>query len=319
MASRISVPAMTPRKLFHGSGVAGRRRLRLARFARSRRVPSRTGSAAAPAVTTEPVMTDPTPRRPRTRRLVAGLLDQRGGGLDGVGQRRRGDHPLRAEALLGEQRQRLDVHGRGEPLWVTTIWSKTGSSAARMPSTSLSAITETTPTRKRKSNSSLQRLRQRRRAGRVVRRIDEYRWRAAHPLQPARAGDGGEPVPDGVDVELTVRARTEERLDRGQCEHRVVRLVLTVQRQEDLGVHPAEALQLEQLPADGDLPAEHGELGVLAGDRGVGPHRLRQQHFHRLGRLLADDRDRVGRDQIVLLLVMMPAFSPAISAMVSPR
>ena len=42
---------------------------------------------------------------------------------------------------------------RGDPLCVTMSWSKAGSSAARMPSTSLSAITETTPTRKRKSNS----------------------------------------------------------------------------------------------------------------------------------------------------------------------
>ena len=31
---------------------------------------------------------------------------------------------------------------RGDPLCVTTIWSNTGSSAARMPSTSLSAITD---------------------------------------------------------------------------------------------------------------------------------------------------------------------------------
>ena len=61
-----------------------------------------------------------------------------------------------------------------------------------------------------------------------------------------------------------------------------MRLVLTVQRQEDLGVHPAEALQFEQLPADRDLAAQHRELGVLAGDGGVGAHRLRQHHLHRL-------------------------------------
>ena len=188
---------------------------------------------------------------------------------------------------------------RGDPLWVTTIWSNTGSSAARMPSTSLSAITETTPTRNRKSNSSCQRLRQRGGAGRVVRGIDENRWRAAHPLQPARAGDGGEPGPHRVDVELTLRAGAEERLDRGQRDDRVVRLMLAVQRKEDVGVHPAEALQLQQLPADGDLAAEHRELRILAGDRGVGAHRLRQQHLHRLGQLAGDHRDGVGRHQVV--------------------
>ena len=37
--------------------------------------------------------------------VLAGLLDQRGRGLDGIGQRRGGDHALRAEALLGAQRR----------------------------------------------------------------------------------------------------------------------------------------------------------------------------------------------------------------------
>ena len=71
------------------------------------------------------------------------------------------------------------------------------------------------------------------------------------------------------------RARAEERLDGGQRDHRVVRLMLAVQRQEHVGVHAAEALQFEQLAADRDLPAQHRELGVLARHRGVGAHRLR--------------------------------------------
>ena len=132
-----------------------------------------------------------------------------------------------------------------------------------------------------------QRLRQGGRAGRVVRGVDENRWRGAHPFQPAGAGGRGETGTHRVDVELAVRARAEERLDRGQRDHRVVCLVLTVQRQEDLGVHPAEALQLQQLPADGDLPAQHRELRILARHRGVGADRLRQKHFHRFRRLAA--------------------------------
>ena len=59
--------------------------------------------------------------------------------------------------------------------------------------------------------------------------------------------------------------------------------MLAVQRQEDLGVRAAEALQLEHLTADGDLTAQHRELGVLAGHRGVGADRLRHQDLHRLG------------------------------------
>ena len=81
---------------------------------------------------------------------------------------------------------------------------------------------------------------------------------------------GGETRPHGVDVELPVRAGAEERLHRGQRQHGVVGLVFTVQRQEDLGVHPAEPLQLQHLSADRDLPAQHRELRVLPGHRGVG-------------------------------------------------
>ena len=59
--------------------------------------------------------------------------------------------------------------------------------------------------------------------------------------------------------------------------------MFTVQGKEDLAVHPAEALQLQQLSTDGDLAVEHRELRILAGDRRVGPHRLRQHHLHRFG------------------------------------
>src|ERR1700722_16099798 len=69
--------------------------------------------------------------------------------------------------------------------------------------------------------------------------------------------------------------------------------MFAVQRQEDIGVHPAKALQLQHLPADGDLSAQHRELGVLPGDRGIGANSLGHKHFHRLGHLLGDDRDGV--------------------------
>ena len=116
-------------------------------------------------------------------------------------------------------------------------------------------------------------------------------------IRSSRPGlvDGGETGPHGVDVELTLRTGAEERLDRRQRHGRVVRLMFAVQRQEDVGVHPAEALQLQHLSADRDLTAQHRELRILAGDRGVGAHGLGQQHLHRLRCLAADDRDRVGR------------------------
>ena len=172
-----------------------------------------------------------------------------------------------------------------------------------MPSTSLSAITETTPTRYRKSNSVGQRLRQGRGARRIVGGIDEYRWGAAHPLQPAGARRVREALPHGVDVELTVRARPEEGLDRGERDQRVVGLMFAVQRQEDLGVDAAESLQFEQLTPDGDLAAQHRELRVLPGHRGVGSECFCENDFHRLGRLLSDDGDRaevgLGGDRIL--------------------
>ena len=40
----------------------------------------------------------------------ARLLHLRGGGLNGVGQRGRGDDAFGAEAFFGQQRERVDVH-----------------------------------------------------------------------------------------------------------------------------------------------------------------------------------------------------------------
>jgi hypothetical protein len=121
--------------------------------------------------------------------------------------------------------------------------------------------------------------------------VDENRWGAAHAFQPPRAGGGGEPGPHRIDVELSLRAGAEERLDRGQRDRGVVGLMFAVQRQEDLGIHPAKALQFEHLAADGHLAAQHREFGILAGHRGVGSYRFGEQHLHGLGHLPADHRD----------------------------
>ena len=138
-----------------------------------------------------------------------------------------------------------------------------------------------------------QRLGQRRRARRVVRGVDEYRWRTPHPLQPAGTARGGESGPYGVDVELTLRTGTEERLDGSQRDRGVVRLMFAVQREKDFGVHPAEALQFQHLSADCDLAAQHRELRIFARYSGISVDGLRQHNLHRLRYLTADDRHRV--------------------------
>ena len=70
----------------------------------------------------------------------------------------------------------------------------------------------------------------------------------------SRPGDdvAGEALADRLDVELPVGAGAEERLDRGERHRRVLRLVRAVQRQEDLVVVAAQALQGQHLAADGE-------------------------------------------------------------------
>ena len=88
------------------------------------------------------------------------------------------------------------------------------------------------------------------------------------PLQPSRRVGGGEPFAHDLGVELAGgRPGAEERLHRGQRDRGVLRLVRAVQRQEDLVVHAAQALQREHLATDGELPADNAELAALAGDR----------------------------------------------------
>ena len=57
------------------------------------------------------------------------------------------------------------------------------------------------------------------------------------------------------------------------------RLVGAVQRQEELVVHPAEALHREHLPADRDRPRRDAELGALPGHRRADLGHPPQQHL----------------------------------------
>ena len=86
----------------------------------------------------------------------------------------------------------------------------------------------------------------------------------------------------------------EERLDGGQRGDRVLRLVRAEQRQEDLLVLAAQALQAHLLAADGDPALQHAELGALAGDDGLDLDRAADQRVERTGCWWASDRDRVG-------------------------
>ena len=79
--------------------------------------------------------------------------------------------------------------------------------------------------------------------------------------------------------------------------------MLAVQGQEDLCVHPAEALQFEDLSTDGGLAAEHRELRTFPRHCGVGGNRLGQKHFHGFRRLQPDDGHGVdGAGALGLLL-----------------
>src|SRR5690606_39515314 len=113
--------------------------------------------------------------------------------------------------------------------------------------------------------------------------------------------DGRERVANHVDLQLSVLARAEERLDRGQRQRGVVRLVLAVHGQQNLVVHAAEALQLQHLAADGDLALHHTELLPGAGDRGIHLDGPFQQHTHDVRVLFADDRHRPRLDHPGLL------------------
>src|ERR1700754_4080737 len=91
IASRISVPAVTPRKLFHGSGFD----------------PPGGGAGAVPRGDHRTGDDDACSGKGLV--LGVGVVDQRGGGIDGVAQAFGGDHPIGPEVLLRDQRQRFHV------------------------------------------------------------------------------------------------------------------------------------------------------------------------------------------------------------------
>ncbi len=101
IASRISVPAITPRKLFHGSGA-----LRLS-------------GGLSRGITTEQRACGPggdyrsgdhdAGSAENASPSASGVVDQRGRGFDCGTQVFGGDHPVGSERLLRDQRQRLDI------------------------------------------------------------------------------------------------------------------------------------------------------------------------------------------------------------------
>ena len=72
----------------------------------------------------------------------------------------------------------------------------------------------------------------------------------------------------------------------------VLRLVRAEQRQEDLVVLAAEALQPQLLTADGDPALEHAELGALPRDDRLDLDRPADQRVQRAGLLVGEHGDR---------------------------
>ena len=160
-----------------------------------------------------------------------------------------------------------------------------------MPCASLSPSTATTATRRRKSNAS-----------------DSACTVAVMPCGLCAASSrivGAERTASSRPGERTAAnaARTsstssgpvaapdaEERLDRGERDDRVLRLVRAVQRQEHLVVRAAETLDRQHLPADRDPAVGDAELLALARDRRLDLDRPAQQRLERLGRLRGEDR-----------------------------
>ena len=104
----------------------------------------------------------------------------------------------------------------------------------------------------------------------------------------SRPGESADAKPARTASASSGSRRPEERLDSSERAGRVVRHVGAVQRQEDLVVGAAHALQRQHLPADRDVPGEHAELQSLPSDRGLLLDRPPQQHLGCLQRLLGE-------------------------------
>ena len=128
------------------------------------------------------------------------------------------------------------------------------------------------------NESSIARRGRRRPVG-VVGGVEHDGRAAPDDLQPAGRGDLGEGRAHEVVVE---RLLAGEGLDRRQRDGGVLRLVRAVQRQEDVVVPAAQALEREHLAADRGHPRHDAELHALAGDGGADLGRaLDQQRWPR--------------------------------------
>ena len=98
--------------------------------------------------------------------------------------------------------------------------------------------------------------------------------------------------------------RPEEGLHRGQSHGRVLGLVLAVQRQEDVFVHPTQALDGQLLAAHCDARFQCSEFGARAGHAGADVYRALQDNAHRLGVLFSNDGDVLPWREHVLGIVL---------------
>jgi hypothetical protein len=141
---------------------------------------------------TPPPAPDAPPGQPRAVGL-RGVLDERGRGLDGIGEGPGTQHPLRTEHLLGPPRQRVDIERPRRPVvghhdLVEHRFQRrqdAGDVLVAQHADHTHQVPEVELGRQRRSQGG--------RPGRVVGRVDENRGGAAHPLQPARTVRRGEP------------------------------------------------------------------------------------------------------------------------------
>ena len=227
-------------------------------------------------------------------------LGERRGHVEGVGQARRHRDPVLAVDLARRPRPaRSAGMARSVAAWVHTTCSKCGSKASSSPSASLSAITPTTPTSGRNVKASSSAAAIGPGSVRVVRGVEHDGGAAAHHLQPAGRGDGGEAGAHHLTVE---RLAPRKASTAASATHGVLGLVGAVQRQEDL------------LVAGRARPAASSSWPPTAGTRATTPistpsrttsaptSRPSQQHLARLGALLGQHHDAAGLDDAGLLL-----------------
>ncbi len=140
-----------------------------------------------------------------------------------------------------------------------------------------------------------QRGRERRGDRGVVRGVDQDGRLGAHDLQPAGARRRGEALREHVVVDGVVAA-AEERLDRGDRDGGVLRLVRAEHREEHVAVRAREALHADDLATDREGRVEEAE--PLALDRPGGLRELGGAHElgHDVGGLRAGHAVRCGLD-----------------------